>query len=295
MVLSRPLKGWLSKAEHGTLGVRPNEYYIDPIVGCRAGCTYCYLQGSTIAQSPMCFHVDLRDLSREIERLVARLDSRDSVLLCTGESADSLAEVSLFPVGRILVHLVASLGESVRLELRTKSDAVRMLPQTGHGGRTTVSFSISPSPHVARYEPGTISLSERLLAARWCQDHQYPLGLNCEPLLLTENWQEYWTQTLVEIVDTIRPGQIDHISIGCLRWNTALGALPRFRAHHGGLMEHPANIEYRPGQWNQTAPLHARLAAYRWLRMALRDCGIRAPLRWSMEETAVIEQMDTNG
>lgn len=289
-VIRTPLAGWISVAQHGTLNVRHREYYVHPIIGCKSACTYCYLQAKPRTRTPLRFHVDLDSLQTAIKDCVAANSSNGPLLLCTGELADSLADSDLFPVAHMLVQLVSQL-EHAHLELRTKSDAVQSLPTQGHNSKTTVAFSLNPSVHVARYEPGTVSLEARLAAAQWCQDRGYPIALKLEPLLLTEDWRELWRITLKQTAASLIASQIEHVSVGCLRWSDELGSLNHFRRNHRELIEYPARIEYRPGCFNSTAPFVTRMEAYRWMREMLRDNGIFAPIWWSMEERSVVEEL----
>ncbi|MCP4647775.1 MAG: hypothetical protein GY852_08620, partial [bacterium] len=97
-VLYRPARGWIEPSEHGSLQTRPGEYYAHPIIGCRARCTYCYLQAQREGRIPLRFHVGMDDFFEELATLLDTAFGR-KVFIATGELGDSLADAELFPVG----------------------------------------------------------------------------------------------------------------------------------------------------------------------------------------------------
>ena len=153
------------------------------------------------------------------------MDGSHHPLFCTGELADSLAELDLYPVAAILVEYFSK-RKDARLELRTKSDNVDKLLGIDHKQNTTVAFSISPQEHVYKYEPGTASLEQQLVARRKCQDAGYPVALKIEPLIIIQGWQRNYQETIEAVTSRLIVSAIDHVSIGCLRWSEGLAAVP---------------------------------------------------------------------
>jgi DNA repair photolyase len=291
VVKARPAGGWLAAAEHGSLAVRPHEFYLHPVIGCASACTYCYLQAHPLGRRPLRLHVRIDELIAAIERQAARLLAQAAVpLFCTGELADSLADASVFPVGAALARRFAR-GDIGTLELRTKSDLVEPLLDVVHRGRTTVGFSVAPQVYVARYEPMTAALDRRLAAAAAVARAGYPVALKCEPLVLEPGWEAAYADMFRRAADALPPAGIDHVSVGCLRWGGRLADHPTFGRRHGAEVAAGTLIEYRPGRHNGTLPRDRRLAAYRRVRTLLRQAGLTAPIWWSLEEADVIGEL----
>jgi DNA repair photolyase len=292
LVLHAPPTGWITKAEHGILANRRGEHYLHPIAGCRSSCTYCYLRALPSGHRPLRLHVGLVGLGglfAEIEQHLA--SATGPVLYCTGELADSLADIDLYPIATILAARFAR-WDGARLELRTKDDKVDALLEIDHGGRTTIGFSLSPPAHVDRYEPGTASFDQRLEAARRCQRAGYPVALKLEPLILTSTWQQQYADALEAVRARLDVERLEHVSVGCLRWSEPLSHIPVFAKSHRETLDHGEWIEYRPGKRNGTVAYHERIESYHWMRVALRRAGIRAPIWWSLEQPELIAELE---
>jgi len=214
-------------------------------------------------------------------------------IYCTGELADSLAEIEIFPIASVLADYFGSLSDA-RLELRTKSNRVAALLEAKHNGNTTVAFSISPQSQIDLSEPGTASLAERLAAAKQCQQAGYPVAFKFEPVIVTNDWQTQYTRAIEEICTKLEISGIEHVSVGCLRWSRQLMSTSTFSKHHRATIEGGAWIEYRPGIFNGTLPMSRRIEVYEWMQSILRQNGIAAPIWWSLEEPVLITKMAEN-
>jgi spore photoproduct lyase len=281
-----PESGWIARAEHGTLAVRPDEYYVNPIVGCRYRCTYCYLQG-TSSRLPLRLYLGIPDLRREIDALFSALPPSTEPRLCSGENADSLADSELYPIGAILAEEVAR-GQRGSLELRTKSDKVDSLLNVNHQGRTVIAFSLAPQDIVDSFEGGTASLAARLRAAQRCQEHGYPVALKLEPLHLEAHWRNPYRQLISQIATSLATDRIDHVTIGSLRASPVLLAKTPFSYHHSDALREGEQISYRSGATNTMPPMSDRLSAYRDVRAMLREENISSPIWLSMETPEVV-------
>lgn len=291
LVLCSPEMGWITEAECGILATRMGEHYLNPIVGCRFGCTYCYLLDMPHGRLPMRLYVATDELLGSLGENLERKSDTQPRLFCTGELADSLAELDLYPVAAVLTEYFAGRDDS-RLELRTKSDNVARLLDIDHRGNTTVAFSISPQENVTRYEPGTASLLERVEAGRRCQEAGYPVALKLEPLIFTPDWQRRYVETVELLAARLDLGALHHVSVGCLRWSEGLAAVPIFARRHAETLAAGTWIEYRPGKYNGTVGFNERLSAYEWMRDLLRGSGLVAPIWWSLEEPEMIAEME---
>ena len=290
-VLLIPPMGWVTRAELGILATRAREYYLNPVSGCRFGCTYCYLLAMPQGRRPLRLYIEVDDLLRSIDRHLEGMSKSSPGLFCTGELADSLTELDLFPIAAVLTEYFGRLGHA-RLELRTKSDNVSGLLALDHRGNTTVAFSISPQQHVADHEPGTASLSQRVEAGRKCQEAGYPVALKFEPLILTKDWQKLYEEALGMIASGLDVGALNHVSIGCLRWSKQLAEVPAFAKRYDSITSSGTWIEYQPGAFNGTVCWKDRVDAYDWMRKLLRRHGLVAPIWWSLEEPELINEME---
>lgn len=287
-----PDRGWVTQAEHGILSTRPGEYYLNPIEGCRSKCSYCYLRSRPDGLSPLRLYVGIQHLYDAIDGVLARHPGPSEVLFCTGELADSLSDADLYPVGSLLAAWFRC-KNNARLELRTKSDNVESLLGIDHGGRTTVSFSISPADHVELYERGVATLHARLSAARACQEAKYPIAVNFEPLILTPGWKVAYRELVESLSGYVDVSVLHHISVGCLRFGSALRTEKFFANRFTGLMANGAEfIEYRPGTLNGTFPRQLRIEAYTYIASILRKHNIDAPIWWSLEEPPVLAMLE---
>lgn len=288
LVLNTPRMGWLKKAEHGLLASRHGEWYLNPIVGCGFGCTYCYLLAYPHGRLPLRLHVAASELIHSIDSCMAR--EGPDLLFSSGELADSLADAGLYPIGAILAEAFADRSDG-RLELRTKSARVDELLPINHSGRTTVAFSVAPTEHVKKFEPGTASLADRMSAARKCQCAGYPVALKFEPLILTRNWKQCYADAIALIGRTIDLAEVDHVSVGCLRWSKELGLQQAFARQYAETITNGTQIEYRPGMFNGTLNRNDRLTAYQWMNNVLRDAGFDGQIWWSLEEPDVTMEL----
>lgn len=290
-VLSIPPTGWIAKSDFGLLASRVAEYYLHPIIGCRFGCTYCYLLALPHGRRPLRLYVATDDLLESIDQNLKENREGERRLFCTGELADSLAELDIYPVAAVLTEYFAQQSDA-RLELRTKSDNVDRLLPLDHKGNTTVAFSIAPQEHVTKYEPGTAPLSQRIHSARKCQLAGYPIAFKFEPLILTSNWMELYQETFGLIAANVDISRIEHVSVGCLRWSKALSEMPVFARQHRPTIECGTWIEYRPLEFNGTVRKSERLFAYEMMRQMIREHGIIAPIWWSLEEEDLIDELE---
>jgi spore photoproduct lyase len=289
LLLPRPRSGWITRAEHGVLAVRPGENYIHPVMGCMASCTYCYLQARGEGRRPLRFHVCVDELLQELATRRGAGDDYET-LYCTGELADSLLDAHLFPVGAALAQRFA-IGDIGRLELRTKSAEVDALLTVHHRGRTTVAFSLSPQAQIDRYEPGTASLRDRIQAARILSRSNYPVAFKFEPILLREGWEDAYLELFLAVRRALAPRGPEHVSVGLLRWSPELKHSAAFKRNHGTDMADGTWISHRADRANGTIARFLRIRAYRKVKEMLCQAGIECPVWWSLEEADVIAEL----
>jgi DNA repair photolyase len=289
LLLYRPTTGWIQFAEHGSFVTRTGERYLNPVIGCRSACAYCFLRAHPAGLRPLRVHVGIDELIGEI---IADADSSiDLPLYCTGELADSLGDADILPVGAILASYFAS-HTRARLELRTKSGSVEQLLEIAHGGRTTVAFSMSPQIQIDHSEPGTASLADRIRAAAACQRAGYPVALKLEPIILLRDWRAAYAAMMNLLASQLELERLEHVSLGCLRWSPQLGANPTFSKRYKHELQDAQWMEYRPGTVNGTLPDHVRADAYQWVIGQLRDRGFAGQVWLGLETEAFAQGLE---
>ncbi len=213
-------KGQFFKKCPGSPGQVCCGYWVLNIVhNCPFDCVYCILQ-SYLDSRTITVYVNIEDAIEELRQVVS--DRPETIYrVGTGELADSLATEPLVPLSRELIRSTAEI-DNLYLELKTKSANVGGLIGLEHGGRVIVSWTLGPDFVVREYEPGTMSLSRRLEAARRVQDDGYLLGFHFDPIIRYEGWEDDYRRLIDALFDTIDPDRVVWISLGCLRYPPAL-------------------------------------------------------------------------
>ncbi len=201
-------------------------YVINPVTNCPMDCSYCVLQG--YLNNPfLTLYSNWDDLLQEIEGFLSM--GRSSLSrLGTGELSDSLALEPLFPVSGFLISYFAEKKNGI-LELKTKSANVDPLLPLNHRGRTVVSWSLSPQPLIGEEERRTASLSERMDAAKRCQEAGYPLGIHFDPMIDYEGWEKGYEELVDFLFSQIDPKRIVWISMGGFRYPAQLKGIAENR------------------------------------------------------------------
>lgn len=285
---ARPAKGWISVPEHGSLFNRPYEFYLHPVIGCRASCDFCFLNAKDHGRVPLTVHTDMADLEDQVRWTTSAFPVGRVALFSTGELADSLNDSDWYPVAPSIVEFFAS-QKLARLELRTKSASVDSLLSTPHNGCTTVAFSLSPQSHIDQYEVGTAAASDRLKAAVRCSRAGYPIAFKFEPLLLKEEWEASYDALFNEILSTVGAEVIEHFSIGCLRWSDTLAQVAQFNRAFQTEISSGEAVPYKEHRSNYTLPETVRLRAYLTIKQMLEKRFPKVYVYWSLETKRIVE------
>ncbi|MBC8218795.1 MAG: hypothetical protein H8E73_10055 [Planctomycetes bacterium] len=200
----------------GRLGpnVRCQPYYkLVPVSnGCPFYCTYCYLAFVYRKQAPFIkINTNYETMFRQIRRAVPGPD--DTVSFNLGEMLDSLA---LDHITNLTARLVPFFSEfsNAYLMLLTKSNNIANLLQLKPNRQTVVSWSINTQQMIETHEVGAASLSQRIQAAKACQDHGYRIRLRIDPDMLHQEWRATYADMIGQVMTTIRP---ENITLGMLR------------------------------------------------------------------------------
>lgn len=197
-----------------------NDFVFNPISNCHLECTYCILQ-SYLANNPiLTLYTNLSDLLAEIRGALAE-EPRKIHRLGTGELSDSLALDDLTENSLELVPFFSRCSNAY-LELKTKSDRVGNLLQITHGGRTVVSWSMSPERVVEKEEHKCATLQERVAAARRVQEVGYPVGIHLDPMIYFEGWEQAYDHLIETLTQALDPQGLAWVSMGTLRFDKDL-------------------------------------------------------------------------
>ncbi len=201
---------------------------------CPMDCSYCFLQDYVADNPAFQVYANYADAIDELERARRRVPGR-ALRVGTGELADSLAFDRITAISRDLVAYCAS-REGILLELKTKTDEIDNLLAVDPGGRTLVSWSLSPERVFASSEKATASPVERLRAARCVLDAGYRVGFHLDPIIAYGDAERDYLELLDQLFDFVSPSKISFISLGGLRMTPKLRSAARRRHAHDPML-----------------------------------------------------------
>jgi spore photoproduct lyase len=191
-----------------------------------------------------------------LERTRRRATGRN-LRVGTGELADSLAFDRITGISRDFVEYFAR-HDGMLLELKTKTNEIDNLLAVDPGGRTLVSWTLSPSRVFESSERGTAPPAARITAARRVMDAGYRLGFHLDPVIAYSGAERDYSALLDELFDTIPPSRISFISLGGLRMTPALRAAAR-RRHPDDPMLCGEEVLAHDGRYRTFTPLRVGL------------------------------------
>jgi spore photoproduct lyase len=182
-------------------------------------CSYCVLQGY-LNNPLLVVHANVDDMFRELKQSFKREPTR-LFRVGTGEFTDSLALDHLIDFTKLAVPFFTRKNNAF-LELKTKTANVENLVGLHHGGKTIVAWSLNPERVILREEYKTASLSERLDAARICQNAGYLLAFHFDPIIHYKGWENDYHDVVERLFSSVDAERIVWISLGCLRFPQGL-------------------------------------------------------------------------
>jgi spore photoproduct lyase len=126
---------------------------------------------------------------------------------------DSLALDHITNLITTLVPFFAGLSRGF-LMLLTKSSNIDNLLAVEPNDKTVVSWSLNSRRMIEQHEPGTAGLSERIEAARRCQQHGYRIRFRIDPGILHPDWQADYADLIEKSLTIVKP---ENITLGMLR------------------------------------------------------------------------------
>ena len=227
LFLTRHKGEFLKKCPGSGRQVCCNYFVINFASNCPMDCSYCYLQEYLTNNPELKVFSNVDDLLTEADALLSK-HRRFLFRIGTGEITDSLALEPYIGFAREVVPFFAE-EPNVLLELKTKSDCIEGLLDLDPKDRVVVSWSMNPQRVIDLDEKGTASLSERLLAARRCQNAGYRLGFHFDPIVEYPNWESDYEEALDQTFSSVDWRRIAWLSMGVLRDTPGLKRIIRER------------------------------------------------------------------
>jgi len=190
-------------------------WIINAMVHCPMDCHYCILQ-TYLSVPAMTIYTNEGEIREEIrQRLLTQPDH--IFRFGTGELGDSLIHDALTDFSRRMVPFFAETRNGI-LELKSKTAAIGTLKDLDPKGHTVISWSLNPPFIIHRIEPKTASLTQRIEAARLCQEAGYWIGFHFDPVIWYEGWERDYYAVPEAIAHALDPERILWISIAGLRY-----------------------------------------------------------------------------
>ena len=130
-----------------------------------------------------------------------------------GEMLDSIALDHITNLTKKLVPFFCGFSNAY-LMLLTKSSNIDNLLSIEPNEHTVVSWSLNAKEPINLYKSGTATLSERIRAAKLCQDKGWRIRFRIDPGILYQNWQVGYAEL---IKNTLLQTTPKNITLGMLR------------------------------------------------------------------------------
>ncbi len=262
-----------------------NYYVANLAVNCHFECTYCFLQ-SYLNDHNITVYTNIDDFLQEVRGLEFGNGDR-KLRIGTGELADSLALDELTGFTGTLVPYFEG-QEKVILELKTKGNYIDGLLNTTPNENTVIAWSLNPQNLVETEEIKCSSLQQRLEAAEKCIKHGYSTAFHFDPIILHENWENNYTETIDMLFEIIPSEKVNWISLGVLRFNTAGKSMIQKRFPKTNII-YEEMIKCADGKYRYPQPIRTKI--YGLLLERIRKYTENAYVYLCMESTAVWERV----
>ena len=225
---------------------------------CPMDCSYCILQSYFNQPGLRIF----ANIEQGLEQVLEVIDSAPERIfrIGTGEFTDSLALDPIVGWTRLLVSEFSRRQNTI-LELKTKTDHIKGLLNTGIRERIVVSWSFNTleiASHEEHWAPG---VKRRLEAARRCQQEGYALGFHFDPLIHYPGWKEGYRETIEMMAKYLEPKGIIWISMGSFRFMPQLKPLIRKRHNNSRILDGEF-VPGKDGKMRYYKPIRVELYSY---------------------------------
>lgn len=174
---------------------KPSAHYQLPLVtSCPGMCEYCYL-ATTLGKKP---YVRIYVNLEEILAIAASLIQERLPEITQFEGAATSDPVPVERYSGALKQAIEFFGrqQNGRFRFVTKYTDIESLLEAKHEGHTRFRFSLNCSEIVKKYEHGTPSPEERIIASGKVLQAGYPLGFIIAPIFRFAGWQEEYRRLM---------------------------------------------------------------------------------------------------
>ncbi len=197
----------------------PNFFYTTPMINCIYDCHYCYLQGK-YPSANLLVYVNQNDFYQAVTKAVnQRPQMEQPLLLAISYDADLLAVDHRIPLAGNWIEF-ARQSSDLLVEIRTKS-AWKIAESVAPTANILLSWSLSPTEIIDRFEPLTPSLDKRVKALLKAIKLNWPVRLCIDPVIHMAGWERVY-RNFFNILEKEIPGaKIHDLQAGFFR----MGAL----------------------------------------------------------------------
>jgi spore photoproduct lyase len=220
VLILKPFKGRFFQVCPGSNSVTCCNYrLINTCFNCLYDCTYCflnfYLNSFGITQ-----FTNTGDMYSELDNFLAAAGSGNVYRIGSGEFTDSLMMDQITGIGETIIAKCAP-HKNIMIELKTKSSNIDHLLGIKDKGNAVIAWSLNTKRNIAKYEPGTASLSRRIESARKACEAGYFLAFHFDPIIIYNGWKEDYKLLIYELFSSIDPDRVVWISMGGFRYTPA--------------------------------------------------------------------------
>lgn len=251
---------------------------------CPMDCVYCILQ--QYLESPVItLNVRLHDMLHEINSLLAE-QPRRFFRFGTGELGDSLALDPLTKLSEDFIRFFSDKRNAI-IELKTKSIQVQQTLRN-QARNAVISWSVNPDSVIQSCEFYAPSLSDRLHAARQCEDKGYLIGFHFDPIVHVPDWESLYESVVENLFKFVSGDRIAWISLGTLRFPPALKAVIQKR-FPGSNLVYEEMIRGMDGKMRYPKPL--RISMYQHIYNCIRTYHSDVFVYFCMESPQVWDRV----
>jgi len=257
----------------------------ESICGCLHRCRYCPM--SKLILIP----VNPEAVVEHLHALMA--EHPGQTLFKHGASTDTLCFEPEYGVSQMLVEHFAGKSRQF-LMLFTKSDNVDSLLELRHRGQTIMCWSLSARTAAAEVEPLTAGTSERIQAAKKCQDAGYRIRFRFSPITPTVGWESENGAMVREIFDSgLEPDLITLRTIGWIDYDDLTQSIPQsiLDPRFQDMMRDAAQRDAIPTLRCRPLPDEARIEIYTHVAETIRQASPRTRISLCWETTNVWSAM----
>ncbi len=269
---------WLRPfAPHSGYGPGRPVWVVDLGEGCPMDCTYCVLQ-SYLQHPYQVVYVNLDDL----DRALAAFRPEEPVVLAAGVYVDSGVILRVLDVWPVLLpwleHHPAHL-----LELRTKLAVPDEWLPKRPPANLVFGVSLTPSPWDRLWEIWTDPVEVRLAWLGEVARAGFRVALHFDPLIGAPGWQSAYADLIAALAGVVPRRAVAFISMGSLRFDTALKAIARARFATRAFWTGPF-VRAPDGLYRYAWPIRRRM--YIWMREQLQRAFPGVAVFYAMEPFA---------